>query len=171
MPDTNPAMGFRIPTPELERRVQGGGPSAFPATPQTTEIRRRRRSPMRAWDTRPLSAPPPGSVQGARVACGEGSPSLALRPSPGARCFADGDAAHTLVGARPSDGADRQHPHRLLSTLCAQGLLCRDGKRRAVLPGPLLAEFSRAPLRCWRRASPKSAICCAELAERTARER
>ncbi len=61
-------------------------------------------------------------------------------------CFADGDAAHTLSELARRTELNVSTAHRLLSTLCAQGLLRRDASGERYLPGPLLLRLARSSL-------------------------
>jgi IclR family acetate operon transcriptional repressor len=60
--------------------------------------------------------------------------------------FADAESGLTLTELARSTGLTVSTAHRLLGTLCATGLLCRDADRDRFLPGPLLLRLSRSSL-------------------------
>jgi IclR family acetate operon transcriptional repressor len=61
-------------------------------------------------------------------------------------CFADADDALTLTELARRTDLTTSTAHRLLTTLCHEGLLCREAGGERFLPGPLLSRLSRSSL-------------------------
>jgi IclR family acetate operon transcriptional repressor len=61
-------------------------------------------------------------------------------------CFADADAGLSLTELARRTHLNTSTAHRLLSTLCHEGLLCREPGTERFLPGPLLLRLSRSSL-------------------------
>jgi IclR family acetate operon transcriptional repressor len=61
-------------------------------------------------------------------------------------CFADADDALTLTELARRTELTTSTAHRLLTTLCHEGLLCRESGGERFLPGPLLSRLSRSSL-------------------------
>jgi IclR family acetate operon transcriptional repressor len=61
-------------------------------------------------------------------------------------CFADADEPLTLTELARRTGLTMSTAHRLLGTLCSEGLLCRERDGERFLPGPLLLRLSRSSL-------------------------
>jgi IclR family acetate operon transcriptional repressor len=61
-------------------------------------------------------------------------------------CFADAEEALTLTELARRTDLTTSTAHRLLTTLCHEGLLCREAGGERFLPGPLLSRLSRSSL-------------------------
>lgn len=61
-------------------------------------------------------------------------------------CFVDAGTGLTLTELARRTELTVSTTHRLLKTLCAQGLLCRDITGERYLPGPRLVRLARSPL-------------------------
>lgn len=61
-------------------------------------------------------------------------------------CFADAEDALTLTELARRTDLTTSTAHRLLTTLCHEGLLCRESGGERFLPGPLLSRLSRSSL-------------------------
>jgi IclR family transcriptional regulator, acetate operon repressor len=61
-------------------------------------------------------------------------------------CFADADDALALTELARRTDLTTSTAHRLLTTLCHEGLLCRESGGERFLPGPLLRRLSRSSL-------------------------
>jgi IclR family transcriptional regulator, acetate operon repressor len=61
-------------------------------------------------------------------------------------CFADAEDALSLTELAKRTGLTTSTAHRLLGTLCHEGLLCRETGGERFLPGPLLLRLSRSSL-------------------------
>jgi IclR family acetate operon transcriptional repressor len=61
-------------------------------------------------------------------------------------CFAEAEEALTLTELARRTELTTSTAHRLLTTLCHEGLLCRESGGERFLPGPLLSRLSRSSL-------------------------
>jgi IclR family acetate operon transcriptional repressor len=80
-------------------------------------------------------------------------------------CFVDTRSGLTLTELARATELTVSTTHRLLGTLCAQGLLCRDVTGERYLPGPRLVRLARAPLVVAAAADAEAIL--GALAERT----